>query len=306
MNLDPPTAPSLQIQVVLFHPAPAELFRVVRGAAAASRTARRAGVLSSVVLALGDCSPAPLDDEVLEAARQLVSGHVDQLSYVHFGQNLGSAAGQNALFEGCASDLVFVTNPDCYFAPDAFAPLVQCLGDPTVGIAEARQLPLEHPKRYDIATGETSWASGACIMLRSTTFRELEGFDADTFFLYCDDVDLSWRTRLAGYRVLHVPRARVFHDKRLSLDSRPEASTAEVYYSAEAALLMAWKYSRPDLVEQWSQDLLATGEPAHARAVTAFTVRRESGALPAPLDPGGTVATFVGREYSKSQFFYYD
>jgi len=35
---------------------------------------------------------------------------------------------------------------------------------------------------------------------REELFLELQGFDADTFFLYCDDVDLSWRVRLAAIR----------------------------------------------------------------------------------------------------------
>ncbi len=300
------SVPSLHIQVVLFNTPLPEVDRLVRGVTAAARLARSQAVISSAVLALGDCSPAPLAKENLDAARQSAMGEFDELSYRHFGQNLGSAAGHNALFERCQSDLLFITNPDAYLSPDVFDPLVRCLGQPSVGMAEARQLPLEHPKRYDVVTGDTSWASGACVMMRSETFRELDGYDDDTFFLYCDDVDLSWRTRLAGYRVVHVPRARVFHDKRLSLEAVPETSAAEVYYSAEAALLMAWKYSRPDLVEKWSRDLLASGEAAHSQAVEAFSKRRRNGELPTQLDGDGAVATFVGREYSRSQFFYYD
>jgi len=298
--------PSLRVQVVLYEPSSPELARLLRGVAAAARVARRSEIVSSVTLALGDCSAVPLPTEEVERARGLTSGHVDAFSYRHFGENLGSGGGHNALFEECDSDLVFVTNPDTYFAPDLFAPLVACVADPSVGIAEARQLPLEHPKRYDVATGDVSWASGACMLLRASTYRELRGFDADTFFLYCDDVDLSWRARLSGSRVVYVPRARVFHDKRLTRESTVEAGPAERYYSAEAALLMAWKWSRPDLVEAWSRDLLAAGDTDGVRAVTAFTERRTAGRLPTPLDADGAIATFVGRDYSRSQFFYYD
>jgi GT2 family glycosyltransferase len=299
-------APSLRVQVVLYHPSPGELARLARGASAAGRRARRDGVVSSVVLALGDSSPNALDEDVLEATGAFAEPGVDGFSYSHFGQNLGSGGGHNALFEECASDLVFVTNPDTYFAPNAFGPLVEQLADSAVGIAEARQLPLEHPKRYDTVTGDVSWASGACMMLRASTYRELGGFDADTFFLYCDDVDLSWRARLAGYRVVYVPRARVYHDKRLTGEATVEATASEGSSSAEAALLMAWKWSRPDLVTKWSRDLLATGDVDGANAVAAFEERRSKGRLPAPLDADGSVATFVGHDYSRSQFFYYD
>jgi GT2 family glycosyltransferase len=144
------------------------------------------------------------------------------------------------------------------------------------------------------------------MLLRAVTFSELGGFDADTFFLYCDDVDLSWRARLAGYRVVHAPRACVFHDKRLTLEATVEAGEAEIYYSAEAALLMAWKWSRLDLVDAWSKNLLATGQAEGRRAVNEFNQRRADGRLPAQLDSEGAVATFVGQDYSKSRFFYYD
>ncbi len=301
-----PVPPSLRIQVVLYEPAPFEVVRLVRGAAAAGHWARRHNVVSSVALALGDCSSTPLEEDRLADAHQLAEAHVDEFSYRHFGANLGSGGGHNALFTECESDLVFVTNPDTYFAPDAFGPLVQCLADPSVGIAEARQLPLEHPKRYDMSTGDTSWASGACMMVRAEVLRALDGFDAATFFLYCDDVDLSWRVRLAGHRVVHVPRSRVFHDKRLSSQSTVEATEAELFYSAEAALLMAWKWSRPDLVDTWSREMMATGDHWKARAVKAFTMRESAGRLPAQLDADGRVATFVGHDYSRSQFFYYD
>jgi len=296
--------PSLCVQVVLYNHGESEITRLVRGAAAAARSAVGDGVLGSVSVAFGDCSAEPLRDEVLAAAQETLGTAVDGFNYTHFGANLGSAEGHNALFARCVSDLLFVTNPDAYFAPDLFGHLVGCLQNESVGIAEARQLPLEHPKRYDLATGETGWASGACMLLRSATFRELDGFDSETFFLYCDDVDLSWRVRLRGLRILLVPSARVFHDKRLTGAAFVEASGAERYYSAEAALLMAWKWSRPDLADTWAAELLAGVDPAGRRAAESFLARRAAGNLPEQIDPEGRVATFVGHDYSKSQFLY--
>ena len=61
-------------------------------------------------------------------------------------------------------------------------------------------------------------------------FERLEGFDADTFFLYCDDVDFSWRVRLAGYKVVHRSSAVVFHDKRVDHQGGLISGAAERYY----------------------------------------------------------------------------
>jgi hypothetical protein len=47
--------------------------------------------------------------------------------------------------------------------------------------------------------------------MRVETFRELGGF-AEELFMYLEDLELGWRARLAGYRVVVDPGADVFHD----------------------------------------------------------------------------------------------
>ena len=68
------------------------------------------------------------------------------------------------------------------------------------------------------------------MMIRAELLQQIGGFDGDSFFMYGDDVDFSWRARLAGYQVIHQPSARVFHDKRIQVDGRlvgamPSATT---------------------------------------------------------------------------------
>lgn len=55
--------------------------------------------------------------------------------------------------------------------------------------------------------------------------------------------------RLAGYKVIYVPSAVAFHDKRVSANAEWQPTNAERYYSAEAALFMAYKWSNPERVE---------------------------------------------------------
>jgi GT2 family glycosyltransferase len=53
-------------------------------------------------------------------------------------------------------------------------------------------------------------APGGCILIRSDLWRELEGFDADIVAMG-EDLDLSWRSQVAGSRVVVAPDARVRH-----------------------------------------------------------------------------------------------
>jgi GT2 family glycosyltransferase len=65
--------------------------------------------------------------------------------------------------------------------------------------------PREHGEARDVIV-----ASGACFLARRDAFLELGGF-VEEFFLYYEDVNLCWRTRLAGLRVVYCPRAIVTH-----------------------------------------------------------------------------------------------
>lgn len=195
-----------------------------------------------------------------------------------------------------------IMNPDVLASPTLFREMVAALGRSGVGLVEARQLPIEHPKDYDPRTGETGWASTACALAPRKLFDDLNGFDADTFFLYCDDVDFSWRVRLAGYRVVHECAAVVFHDKRLSDVGGWISTPAERYYSAEAALLLAYKYSRQDLTDKYLEAFAKSGDEVLQKAHAAFELRRKTGRLPTPIDPDHRVAQFVEGHYAPHRY----
>src|SRR5438105_2653377 len=54
------------------------------------------------------------------------------------------------------------------------------------------------------------FASGAAMVVRASTFREVGGFD-ERYFLFFEDVDLGWRYWLLGYRVRYVPASLTYH-----------------------------------------------------------------------------------------------
>ena len=133
-------------------------------------------------------------------------------------------------------------------------------------------------------------------------FDAVGGFDTTTFFMYCDDVDYSWRVRLAGHRVVYSPAARVFHDKRLDASGAYQPGDAEVYYSAEAAILLAHKYARPARVRSLITRYRREGAEPVVRAVNEYLRRRAAGELPKPIDTAHRVGEFIGDNYSKHRF----
>lgn len=295
---------SLRIQSVLYNNAQAHIDTALESIARAADLAIAAGVLSSVEIALGDCSPEQvftLEDIEARAVKFRAQG-IARIQYTFFNANLGSAAGQNRLLEDLHSDLVLILNPDTVVAPNIFIELVRSMSKPDVGIVEARQLPIEHAKDYDPVTGETSWATTACALVSAAVAKEVEGFDPESFFLYCDDVDFSWRVRLAGYKVVFQPAAALFHDKRLSTSGKWIVGGAEEYYSAEAAMILAHKFSNSALAERIERQLLAEGSELEKKAARKYRELKTAGKLPAQIDRDHSVAQFIDGFYAKHRF----
>jgi GT2 family glycosyltransferase len=296
---------SIQVQSVLYGEASATFAGVERAVLSLGRAAElaiAAGIAGRVELSYGDSSSSRcLTAPQLEQLRGLYPETL-RIQYDFFDGNLGSAAGHNRLAQAAMTDFILVQNPDVVVSPRLLINLLSVFRLPGIGMAEAKQLPIEHPKDYDPQTGETSWATTACALIPLDLFRALGGFDSETFFLYSDDVDFSWAVRLAGYKVIFQPGAVVFHDKRLSDEGKWQPSGAERYYSAEAALLLAHKWSRPEIVGRILAEFEAYGDPVTSRAKASFETRARNGTLPTPRDPDHRIGQFIDGTYAQHRY----
>lgn len=129
--------------------------------------------------------------------------------------NVGFASAQNRLLKAAfaeGAELYIAVNPDGIFHPDCVKHLLQMsIASEHQSVIEALQFPAEHPKVYDLNTFDAEWVTGACLLIPKKVYDAVGGFD-DEFFLYCEDVDFSWRVRVAGFTVKTNPRALFFHD----------------------------------------------------------------------------------------------
>ena len=153
--------------------------------------------------------------------------------------NLGFGHGGNLGAAQARGRTLAFLNPDTVVEPGWLDALLSALeADPQAGLATSKILLLNDPQRINTCgndvhlTGltlcrgmglessalaepqEVGAVSGAAFAMRRDLFETLGGLD-ETFFLYMEDTDLSWRARLAGYRCLYVPSSRVQHDYAL-------------------------------------------------------------------------------------------
>lgn len=67
----------------------------------------------------------------------------------------------------------------------------------------------EDKGQYDGET-EIFWATGACMLIRSELFHQVGGFDED-LFTHMEEIDLCWRIKRLGHKILAIPSAKVYH-----------------------------------------------------------------------------------------------
>ena len=87
------------------------------------------------------------------------------------------------------------------------------------------------------------WATGAALFIRLKDYREAGGLDG-RFFAHMEEIDLCWRLRLMGYRIMAVPQGEVFHYGGASLDN---SSPRKLYLNYRNNLLMMYKNLPADI-----------------------------------------------------------
>jgi len=74
---------------------------------------------------------------------------------------------------------------------------------------------MEEDRGQFATTVDVPFASGSSMLVRREVFDEVGLMDED-LFLYQEDLDLSWRARLAGWRVALAPKSKIYHEYSFS------------------------------------------------------------------------------------------
>lgn len=90
--------------------------------------------------------------------------------------------------------------------------------------------------QYDYAA-EVLWATGACMVVRASDFKEAGGFDA-RFFAHSEEIDLCWRMRLMGKKIYCIPDSFVYH---IGGGTLPKNNPMKTYLNFRNNLTMLYK-----------------------------------------------------------------
>ena len=81
------------------------------------------------------------------------------------------------------------------------------------------------------------WASGACFIVRSNEFKELNGFD-ENFFAHQEEIDLCWRIQQNGGIIKYIGNSTVYHVGGATLSN---INPIKTFYNFRNSLLMLVK-----------------------------------------------------------------
>lgn len=81
------------------------------------------------------------------------------------------------------------------------------------------------------------WASGACMFIRSSAFNETGGLDGD-FWAHMEEIDLCWRLKNSGHKIIYQPESVVYH---LGGGTLSYGSPKKVYLNFRNNLWMLFK-----------------------------------------------------------------
>jgi GT2 family glycosyltransferase len=192
-----------------------------------------------------------VDNGSTDGSLDLISLHFPEVDILSLETNTGFSAANNLAIKSVSQEYIALLNNDAVPHPGWLRSLVDSLQKhPQAGIAASKMLFFDFPGFIDRAGdgyttsgtgllrgrgdaaerfGSTEWVFGACAgaaLFRTSLFQDVGLFDEDFFLIY-EDVDLSFRAQLKGYKCLYVPEAVVYHKGGMTIG---HDSPVSVYY----------------------------------------------------------------------------
>lgn len=91
-------------------------------------------------------------------------------------------------------------------------------------------------KQYNTSS-EIFWATGACMFVRASAFKNAGGLDSD-FWAHMEEIDLCWRLKNQGYKIVYEPKSVIYH---LGGGSLSYGDPRKVYLNFRNNLFMLFK-----------------------------------------------------------------
>ena len=183
------------------------------------------------------------DNGSVDGSGELVTQQFPQVQFLDLGKNLGYTGGYNLALEHIDAQYYVLLNSDIQVEPGWVEPVIDLMDQhPDIAACQPKILSWHNQDEFEYAgasggfidkygfpfcrgrifeylekdTGQYNelldvfWATGACMFLRRIDFEKAGRLDAD-FFAHMEEIDLCWRLKRMGKRIVCQPSSVVYH-----------------------------------------------------------------------------------------------
>ena len=212
---------------------------------------------------------ASSDDSLLFLEKNYPSVRIIKLP-----KNNGYTGGYNEALQQVSNEYYVLLNSDVEVKDDWISPLLKLMdSDTKIAACQPKILSQSRPDEFEYAGAgggfidkfgfpfcrgrifyslekdlgqyddecQIFWATGACMFIRSSCFRELNGFD-NSFFAHMEEIDLCWRLQNAGYQIWYSGKSKVYH---VGGGTLPKNNPRKTYYNFRNNLFLLYKNLDP-------------------------------------------------------------
>ena len=210
------------------------------------------------------------DNNSTDNSIKLLIEEFPDVKLIQFDKNYGFAAGYNKAIEEVTSEIVVLLNSDVEVSPFWLEPLIETLDSSDKIVAVQPKIKAWKNKNYFEYAGasggfidvygfpfcrgrivdtteedigqyddirEVFWCSGAALVIKRDAYIEIGGLDQN-FFAHMEEIDLCWRLRNKGAKLMVCPKSTVYHYGGGSL---PMNHPHKLYLNYRNNLLMMYK-----------------------------------------------------------------
>ena len=234
------------------------------------------------------------DNASTDGSLEMLRKDFPTCSLIELDRNWGFAEGYNKALAQVDAEYFLLLNSDIEVTPHWLTPLIEYMDAHTdTAICQPKLLSVFEKNRFEYAgacggyldkygypfcrgrvfqtveedkgqfndPAEVLWATGAALMIRSKDYWEVGGLDG-RFFAHSEEIDLCWRLRIRGRKVVCLPDSHVYH---VGGGTLPKANPMKTFLNFRNNLTMLYKCLPDDELRgvmrwRWFLDYLAAWE----------------------------------------------
>lgn len=183
------------------------------------------------------------DNDSTDESLLFLNEHYPQVKIIRNEKNFGFAEGYNKVLNQIEADYFVLLNSDVEVTPDWIQPVIDLMeADESIAIAQPkvksfyRQTHFEYAGAagcyidylaYPFCRGrifdtveedfgqyddnrEIFWAAGCALFIKSKVWKRINGLD-EAFFAHMEEIDLCWRAKNLGYKVIYCGASTIYH-----------------------------------------------------------------------------------------------